>query len=140
MEPKRVPKGKREPWILRFCCLRAPKAAPMVVHGGQRGLENESCSIFYPFLDKLLVNPYWASNAIVTSQNKARWSLQFESESTYSLVSMLLSNKFGPRKRQFIAIVNIRHHAPCNLHEIITVIHRTESFGNVHLNALIMTT
>ena len=75
MEPKKVPKGKREPWILRFCCLRAPKAAPMVVHGGQRGLENESRPIFHQFLDKLLVNPYWASNAIVTSQNKARWLL-----------------------------------------------------------------
>ena len=52
---------------------------------------------------------------------------------------MSLSNTFGSRKRQFIAIVHTHHHAPCNLHEVITVIHRTEFFGNVHLNAGLMT-
>ena len=65
---------------------------------------------------------------------------QFKSDSKYFLVNMALSKTSGSRKRQFIAIVNIRYHAPCKLHKIITVIHSTESSSDVHLNAVILTT
>ena len=44
MRPQRVPKSKQEPCISTCWCSCASRATPMLVRGGQKGLENESCS------------------------------------------------------------------------------------------------